>query len=87
MAKSGRTEVRVGLQGRVVIPAWMRRALNIGPGESLLVGVEDGRLVLEKPKQLLTRLQGRFAHVAADISLADELIAERGEEARKEAEA
>ena len=87
MAKSGRTEIHVGLQGRVVIPAWMRRALDITPGESLLVGVEDGRLVLEKPKQLLTRLQGRFAHVAADISLADELIAERGEEARKEAEA
>ena len=34
----------------------------------------------------LKRLQERLAHIPDDVSLADELIAERREEARREAE-
>jgi hypothetical protein len=42
--------------------------------------------VLEKPDQVLERLKKTFANVPADVSLADELIAERREEARRESE-
>ena len=87
MAKAKRTEVHVGPQGRVVLPAHLRRALGIHPGETLLARIEDGRLMLEKPEQVLARLQERFSRVPSEVNLADELISERREEARKEAEA
>ncbi len=77
--------VRVGPQGRIVIPAHIRRALRIGPGEELLIRVEDGRLVLETRERVLERVQSWFAQVPPEVSLADELIAERREEARREA--
>jgi AbrB family looped-hinge helix DNA binding protein len=74
--------VTVGPQGRLVIPSEIRRALGISPGDVLLAVVEDDRLVLEKREAVLQRLRRRFAHV--EVSLADELIAERRSEARRE---
>ncbi len=85
MAISKKNEVRVGVQGRVVIPAHLRRALGIRPGQVLLAWAEDGRLVLERPEQVLSRLFARFEAVPPGVSLADELIADRREAARKEA--
>jgi AbrB family looped-hinge helix DNA binding protein len=90
MAKSKKNRptgsVRVGPQGRIVIPAHIRHALGILPGETLLARVEDRRLVLETREQIVARLQATFAKVPRDVSLVDELIAERREEARREAE-
>ena len=86
MAKTKRIEVNVGPQGRVVIPAPLRQALEIHPGETLFARIEDGRLVLEKPDQVLARLRERFSQVPVEVSLADELISERRDESRKEAE-
>ena len=80
--------VRVGPQGRIVIPAHIRQALDILPGQLLLARAEDGRLVLgETREQILARLQDTFSRVPRDVSLVDELIAERREEAQREAEA
>ena len=78
------TKVPVGPQGRLVIPSEIRRQLEIGPGDVLIAFVEDGRLVLEKREAVLQRLQRRFAHIPAGVSLADELIAERRNESRRE---
>ena len=80
MAKQQRSRVRIGSQGRITIPAHMRRELDINPGETLIASVEDGRLVLEKPEQILARLQARFASIPPEVSLVDELIAERKRE-------
>ena len=80
-----KNEVRVGVQGRVVIPAHLRRALGILPGQVLLARAEDGRLVLERPEQVLSRLYARVEMVPPGVSLADELIADRREAARNEA--
>jgi AbrB family looped-hinge helix DNA binding protein len=78
-------ELKVGPKGRIVIPAGFRRALRIEPGSVLVGHVEDGRLILERREAILQRLQARFAAtVPAGISLADELIAERREEAQPE---
>lgn len=74
----------MGPQGRIVIPAQFRAALDICPGQILIARVEDGHLVLEKREQILARIRSWFAQVPGDVSLADELIAERREEARKE---
>ena len=77
--------VRVGPQGRVVIPAGIRRALSIGVGDAMVARVIEGRIVLEKRADVLSRAKGRFAGVGDGVSLADELISERREEARREA--
>ena len=77
-------KVNVGPQGRIVIPAGMRRALGIGRGDVLVARVEDGRVVLEKRDDVLARVQRRFEGMPEGVSLADELIRERREEARRE---
>ena len=89
MAKANENQrpgvVRVGPQGKIVIPAHVRHALNILPGQLLIARAEDGRLVLEKREQILARLQDTFTQASQGISLVDELIADRREEARREA--
>ena len=76
-------EVRIGPQGRIVVPARMRGALGIEPGDSLLARVANGRLVIEKPEAIERRLHEYFRRFEGR-SLADELIAERREEYRRE---
>ncbi len=82
-----RRNVRVGPQGRVVIPAGMRQQLGIERGDELVARVEEGRMILEKRENVLRRVRKRFSSVTTSESLADELIAERREEARREDEA
>jgi AbrB family looped-hinge helix DNA binding protein len=79
------TKVLVGPQGRVVIPAEFRRILGLEPGATLIARIESGRLVLEKRENILARLKARFAKIPTEVSLAEELIAERQETARREA--
>jgi AbrB family looped-hinge helix DNA binding protein len=78
--------VRVNKQGRVVIPAAFRQALGITPGEELIARVEAAGLVLEKFETVERRLLARFAHLPSKPSVVDELLAERREAARREAE-
>jgi len=68
----------------MVIPAAMRRALKLKPGDRLLARTEGESRVLERRESVEKRLRERFRHVPADVSLAEELIAERRLEARRE---
>lgn len=77
--------VRVGPQGRIVIPAALRDELGLGVGDELSTRVEDGRLVLERREDVVRRLRERYASVAPGRSLSEELISERREEAEAEA--
>lgn len=80
--------VTVNSQGRVVVPAELRRELGITSGMPLVAYVEDGRLILEERAHMLKRLQDEFrAHNTAGKSVVDELLAERRAEARREARA
>lgn len=78
-------EVHLGRQGRLVIPAALRRLLGFEEGDTLVAREEAGRLVLEKQATIKQRLKARFAQVPSDRSLVDELIAERREAANREA--
>lgn len=84
MATDKKAEVWLGKQGRLVIPAPLRRALGLEPGERLIASVEDGRLILERRREILSRVKARFSQVPAEVGLADELITERRAEARKD---
>lgn len=77
--------VKLSEGGRIVLPAKVRRALDLKCGDELLVLVEDGEI------RLMTRLQGirRAQRLLAPYlegrgSLVDELIAERRAEAARE---
>ncbi len=74
-------EVQLSGQGRLVIPAQLRRALGFEPGDVLVARTEEGRLIIEKAELIKQRLKARFA-VAKKRSLAGELIKERREEAK-----
>jgi AbrB family looped-hinge helix DNA binding protein len=78
-------EVSLGRQGRLVIPAALRRELGFEEGDALVARQELGRLVLEKPEPIKKRLKQRFSEVPAERKLVEELIAERREESRRDA--
>jgi len=77
-------EVLLGAQGRVVIPAALRKALHLEQGDRLVARMEGDSLILERHEAIVKRLQDRFRHIPKEVSLVDELIAERRAEAEKE---
>ena len=76
------TSLRLGKQGRIVVPASLRYELGLEAGDELVVRVEGGKLVLEPRQSVIERLRARFR--VAGGGLADELLAERREEAQRE---
>jgi AbrB family looped-hinge helix DNA binding protein len=74
--------VRLGPQGRLVVPAELRRELDLKDGSELTIRSDGDRLILEPRAAVLRRLKGRFA--GTEVSLATELSEDRREEARRE---
>jgi AbrB family looped-hinge helix DNA binding protein len=71
--------------GRVVIPAALRKALGVGVGDSLVMELADGELRVRSLDAAIREAQEIVAkRVPKGVSLADELIRERREEARRE---
>ncbi len=75
--------LRVGPQGRVVIPAALRNALGFRPGDTVVAWTEGDRLILRSRKAVEDELLAMFQHVQG--SMAEELIQERRAEAAREA--
>ncbi len=79
-------EVQLGAQGRLVIPSVLRKSLNLKPGDKLIARKVGDSLVLERRETIEKRLWDLYSHIPKDVSLVDELIAERRTEARRENE-
>lgn len=78
--------INLGARGRLVLPAPLRERLGLKEGDRLVLTVQsDGSLSLISLREQVSKLQGLFKDIAPGVSLADELIAERREEARQEA--
>jgi bifunctional DNA-binding transcriptional regulator/antitoxin component of YhaV-PrlF toxin-antitoxin module len=85
MAHAAAVDVRLGAQGRLVLPASLRRALSLSAGDALMARAEGTDcIVLEKRSAVLTRLQERFAKTRGKRDLAASLIADRRSEARRD---
>ena len=79
------TPLTIGLDGRFVIPAEMRAAMRIGSDSRVTARVVDGELRVIAPAVAIRRAQELVrSAIPADVSLADELIAERRAEAHLE---
>jgi len=78
--------IRLGPQGRIVIPAHFRRAMGVEAGEPLVATLEGaGRLVIETRKAAWESLRRQLGTAIPDgVDLVAELIAERRAEARRE---
>lgn len=70
--------VKLGTNGRLVIPAAVRRALGVAEGDELSLAVIDDELRVTTLRAAVRRAQRVMAQrVPTERSLADELIAER----------
>lgn len=79
-------KLRIAEDGRVVIPADMRRAMLVDETGMITARVVDGELRVLTPEAALRSLQRMVREAVPEgVSLADELIAERRAEARREA--
>lgn len=85
-ARGSSNEIQVGAQGRLVIPAALRKALNLRPGDRLVARKVGDSLVLERRETIEKRLWEMYAQIPKEVSLVDELIAERRAEALRENE-
>ncbi len=78
---------RLGEDGRVVIPASVRKELNLKPGDTLVAESDGHSLLLRSFDQVVKETQDFFRQFATPgVSVVDELIAERRAEAAREEE-
>jgi AbrB family looped-hinge helix DNA binding protein len=76
---------RIGRGGRVVIPAEHRRALDLQPGDEVVVRVDDGQVRIFSLPSALRRAQAVVRrHVRPGESVVDELQRDRRKEAAAE---
>jgi antitoxin PrlF len=67
----------LGQQGRLVIPAEVRAALGLVPGDRLHLHLAGPRLVLERQQDAVAELRQLGKGLPQSRSLVDELLAER----------
>jgi AbrB family looped-hinge helix DNA binding protein len=78
---------RLNANGRIVIPAEIRKEMGLAAGESVLMELENGVLRIESHRARIRRIQESMRQfIPPGRCLSDELIADRREEARREME-
>lgn len=74
--------ISLGQNGRIVIPASVRKLLELKEGQRLRLHLEDQKIVLEKTDDVIRKLKNRFSFIKE--SLSEELVQERRKTAEKE---
>jgi len=76
--------VKLGEGGRLVIPAAMREALGIKPGDDIALEVVDGELRVKSYRAVIAELQTEFGKlVPAGIDVVDDFLRDRREEQKQ----
>jgi AbrB family looped-hinge helix DNA binding protein len=79
-----RFTAHVGDRGRLVVPAAVRKRLNLDPGDLLVIEELEDSFVVRKAADVAHGFRGYLRDVEPDVDLAAELIADRREEAERE---
>lgn len=85
-ALAKREKVKLGDGGRIVIPAAMRDAMGVRPGDTLVLEVIDGELHVLGEAGLVSRIQAVRARIGADgvgAGTVDDFLAARREDQRQ----
>jgi AbrB family looped-hinge helix DNA binding protein len=78
--------VVLGESGRIVLPAAIRREFGLEPGEPLTVFAENGEIKILSRKMALESIRAGIIRKRGSLKgLLDEFLAERREEAAREA--
>jgi len=78
-------KIHIGKSGRLVIPAKLRKALKIKAGDEIVVRLEDDSIRLIPLQQAVNLAQKVIRrYVPKDVSLVDDLIFARRQEANSE---
>ena len=78
-------KTKIGKGGRIVVPAKYRKALDLKPGDDVILFLEDQQVRITTVKQAIRRAQQIVRqYVPEDRDLVSELIKERREEAARE---
>lgn len=86
LARRERRLLKLGPDGRVLIPADWRQAMELKDNDTLVAYLEDGELKLHGSRVGLRKAQAILRrYVPEGVSLADELIEDRRREAAAEA--
>jgi len=76
--------VKLGEGGRLVIPAAMREALGVKPGDELALEVEAGELKIKSYLAVIKELQAEFSKlVPAGTDVVGDFLKERREEQKR----
>ncbi len=82
-----RKVVRLDKTGRLLIPSQFRKEMDLNGGSEVIVALENGELRVYTRDLAIRRIQEYLRKIVPPgVSLVDELIAERQEEARRELE-
>lgn len=82
-----RYAVQLGARGRLVLPAEVRKKLDLNEGDTFVLSLEpDGSMRLVSLHEQIEKVRGLYKPVAPGADLVKELIQERREEARREGE-
>ncbi|MCJ2180125.1 AbrB/MazE/SpoVT family DNA-binding domain-containing protein [Novosphingobium album (ex Hu et al. 2023)] len=77
--------VKITSDGRIQIPAQLRREMNLRAGETLNLELHDGTLSVRRPSKTLERIRARLApYLAPDADLQGDLKAMRIEDAQRD---
>ena len=82
-----RKVVRLDRTGRLLIPSQFRKEMDLNGGSEVIVALDKGELRVYTRDLAIRRIQEACRKLATPgVSIVDELIAERREEARRELE-
>jgi len=83
MSHKERFSLTLGVRGRIVLPAKVRRVLGIEEGDPLVLVIEDGgKVSITSLRERAHRARGLFRKETKGRHLAAELIEERRKEAK-----
>jgi AbrB family looped-hinge helix DNA binding protein len=81
-------KIKLGKNGRVIIPNAFRQNLHLQTGDDIIIHMEDNLIYLTTAEQALCRLQKKVKSymnaTGQNFSLVNELISERRKEAEHE---